>query len=133
MYSSDRHSPVPSQRKLRKQYLDEGDSESLFFIVEEYPQDLFFSAMESKELGGDSGGDDGDFDEDHPARGELLTMIASPKADEMQEFAAKIAALKVRFPCLLLFPSAFIFFLIWPHIVYDHFTSVFTLTFESAG
>lgn len=82
---------------LRKQYPYEGGNESLYPIIEEYPQDLFFSAMESEVLGEDLNvGSDGS-GEDFLEEGELL-MKASPKLMICGSLLQRFLPSKVRFP-----------------------------------
>lgn len=131
----DTHRYLP-KRKLRKKYLNKGNSLSLFPGVEEYPQELLFLDIKSKELGRNFGRDGDNSGEELLKEGELLTMTSTLKADETWESAAEIASLEGKVPqssfvsCLYLLPNL----ASWCRdIVCVPFATVSTLTFESGG
>lgn len=102
------------KQKLRKKY-EVGGSGSLFPSVEEYPQELLFSAIEFEELGEGFGGDDGNSGDEFPEERDLLTMTASSEV-ETREFAVELPVLESKLLMFLsLFPFAFICSLIWLH------------------
>lgn len=78
-----------SKQKLRKQYLDEDDRESLFALAEQYHED-FPLAEELEEV---LGGGDEDFDTNPLEEGELQQR-SPPSIDEMQSPATNFAALE---------------------------------------
>lgn len=53
----DTHQHLPKLKRLRKQFQEESGTGSLFTEVEEFLLELLFSAIESKELETDFGGD----------------------------------------------------------------------------
>lgn len=89
--------PAVSPR-WRKQFPGEGGSGSILPGVEELPQELLFSAIESKGLGEDFIGSGGGSDDDLPEEGERLAMIALPTLSETWDSVVDIVALQSYIP-----------------------------------
>lgn len=90
----------------------EGDNGSLFPGIENYPQELLFSAIESEELGGDFGGDGDNSGEDLLEEGELRAMTVSPTQKPFVDLIALQSKMLPLYPFLLRFHLIFNWFLL---------------------